>query len=591
MLNTETIAVNGTSVHRRKPSSDEDDNTIVFPSVSPPKPQVIEPPAKVNGDVSSPAISPTSTSSGHDVGQDIPMVNGHSSGDHPDPSPVVERSRVFSTPSQSFHQSIFPTSHSHPPQPPSAGPYRTTFSLSHPQPPPSSVLNGTSTAHILPPNGRHHHQAPHMRQSLSLPSHSSHGRTRSVSGPFSPSSPSPLSVSFPPSTSSPASLPPKPNTPSSFRFPSTPGPDLHDPFQAARAAGGLNGLPPSSSAQTTNHNRRHSRLHSRNLSIFFPRPGSLPSTSIAEDGAQEVDFASESSFSGSAGGEGTGSLVSEVSSPAAGQRTFKEGFTFGSRPPAMSLPSGSLSPSASSSSSFNGHPMPGLGHAHGHGSNSSSSGMGASKRGHHHKHSLSHNFFSFLEPGEDLHTTPAPMPVSPWNPISPFPGTPPPDKDKDKDHKHDHEHGHGHSHGHDHDDACDHSHSHTHSHSHEGHSHDHEREHDHHGHSHSHTDHDSHSHSHSHSHSQPRSHSLHKPSNIGIIRANPQISPISVIMTCWQFILGAALWVSGQQIGSLGCTGLGYWVVFDAFGVALGRVLPSYLARPGVRDEKRRMYG
>jgi hypothetical protein len=44
--------------------------------------------------------------------------------------------------------------------------------------------------------------------------------------------------------------------------------------------------PPSPSAST--HSRRHSRLHSRNLSIFFPRPGSLPHSAIAEDGAQEL---------------------------------------------------------------------------------------------------------------------------------------------------------------------------------------------------------------------------------------------------------------------------------------------------------------
>ncbi|OBZ78830.1 hypothetical protein A0H81_00365 [Grifola frondosa] len=37
------------------------------------------------------------------------------------------------------------------------------------------------------------------------------------------------------------------------------------------------------------------------------------------------------------------------------------------------------------------------------------------------------------------------------------------------------------------------------------------------------------------------------------------------------------LWVAGEQVGSLACTGLGYWV-FDVFGVALGHVLLGYLA-------------
>ena len=110
-----------------------------------------------------------------------------------------------------------------------------------------------------------------------------------------------------------------------------------------------------------------------------------------------------------------------------------EGVLWIYRAPPRAQPSGT-----SSSSSFNGHPMPGLGHPHGHGSNSSASGMGASRRGHHHKHSLSHNFFSFLEPGtggpqtsrseQELYTQPTPNPMSPWNPISPFPksaGLPP----------------------------------------------------------------------------------------------------------------------------------------------------------------------
>ena len=53
-------------------------------------------------------------------------------------------------------------------------------------------------------------------------------------------------------------------------------------------------------------------------------------------------------------------------------------------------------------------------------------------------------------------------------------------------------------------------------------------------------------------------------------------APLSVSFL--QFTLGASLWVCGQQIGSLACTGLGYWVVFDAFGVMLGEVVPVWLA-------------
>ena len=46
-----------------------------------------------------------------------------------------------------------------------------------------------------------------------------------------------------------------------------------------------------------------------------------------------------------------------------------------------------------------------------------------------------------------------------------------------------------------------------------------------------------------------------------------------------QFFLGALVWVEGQKSGSLSCTGLGYWVVFDAFGVILAKVLPRVLSR------------
>ena len=62
-------------------------------------------------------------------------------------------------------------------------------------------------------------------------------------------------------------------------------------------------------------------------------------------------------------------------------------------------------------------------------------------------------------------------------------------------------------------------------------------------------------------------------------------------MGAWQFALGAWLWITGQQVGSLSCTGLGYWVVFDAFGVALGHILPNYLARVSMRSDSRRPYG
>jgi len=52
-----------------------------------------------------------------------------------------------------------------------------------------------------------------------------------------------------------------------------------------------------------------------------------------------------------------------------------------------------------------------------------------------------------------------------------------------------------------------------------------------------------------------------------------------------QFLLGTWLWC-GQHIGSLACMGLGYWLVFNAFGVGLGSVLPSWLGFSLGQSEK-----
>ncbi|KAI0043057.1 hypothetical protein FA95DRAFT_1499203 [Auriscalpium vulgare] len=243
-------------------------------------------------------------------------------------------------------------------------------------------------------------------------------------------------------------------------------------------------LPPSSSAA---HSRRHSRLHSRNLSIFFPRPGSLPHSSIAEDGTQELDYSNPPATA----------PVTLMPSPKLG-----ENFTFGRRPPA-------------SAGLTEGTPgVPGA------------NGAKGSRRGHHHKHSLSHNFFSFLEPGSDLHSQPTPTPVSPWNPISPFPQSADPTTT---------------------------------------------------------------------SFPLARLASPTSPQAEDVPFALPanggSMEAAAAAVSVAQFALGAWLWVSGQQVGSLACTGLGYWAVFDALGVAVARVLPAYLRKPTSQSRSRRPYG
>ncbi|KAI0074357.1 hypothetical protein K474DRAFT_1774086 [Panus rudis PR-1116 ss-1] len=486
------IAINvndGSSrMHRRKSSKDEDDNLVV---TSGDAPEQSVPAQEVYTFVASSSAPDSSLMSAIESG-----LNGHGSngfglnGDAMPEGTHPTRSRVNSTPS--IPPEHLPPSHSHPP---SAGPYRTSFSI----PPRSPAYSGS---HLQPPAGRYQHQAPAMRQSLSLPSHtSSHSRTRSVSGPFTPATPSPLSSSFPSSSSSP--FPSKPVSPTMYRFPgSSTESDLHvGGHKRVPSYSASNGITPSTSSSSTSSNpRRHSRLHSRNLSIFFPKPGSLPSTSIAEDGAQEVDFPPSNS-------EDLGVLIPAMSSPAAGQRTFREGFRFGSRPVDSEADDGQSPPGEGGTSR-------------------------RSRRGHHHKHSLSHNFFSFLEPGEELVTNPTPTPVSPWNPGSQFPKSPGVDSDASSSNPDPRP-------------------------------------------------------------ISPESHPIHLHSQdpIGTIRADPDISPIALAMTVLQFSLGAALWVSGQHIGSLACTGLGYWVVFDSFGVALRKVIPSWLAKPHMKDPLKRPFG
>lgn len=318
-----------------------------------------------------------------------------------------------------------------PNQPPSAGPYQTNFAL-----PPRTPTYGQ------------------------LPGSPGHARTFSASSPYSPPMPSPLSFSFP------RDEPKPPPIPSSSSLP------------APTTSIDRERTPPPPS---TSHNRRHSRLHSRNLSVFFPRPGTLPATAIAEDGSQEVEIPAYSDIPAA---DSSVSLRKQRPKTPLGQ-----GFTFGAKPP----------PGHNASDA----PVPPL--------------MGkTTRRGHHHKHSMSHNFFSFLEPGADLAppeqllTQPTPSPVSQWSaPVTPVQ-------------------------------------------------------------------------------SQTRATSPHE-----YDEEEERNTPIGAIpLTLLQFTLGGWLWVCGQQIGSLSTAGVGYWIVFDSLGLALGSILPGYLrSMESKATRSRRPYG
>ncbi|KAK7446720.1 hypothetical protein VKT23_014415 [Stygiomarasmius scandens] len=370
------------------------------------------------------------------------------------PFPPPPRSRVNSTPSQPAQK---------PPSVPgstnSAGPYKTSF-RGHAYRP-TSLIGGSGSP---------------LRPSFSASSSlgvNGHSRTRSISTPYSPPLPSPLSFSFPADVQS-----PNHPIPSSASAPET-----------SLAA-----------ASQPKHNRRHSRLHSRNLSIFFPRPGSLPQNTIAEDGSQEIEIkVDEEAPAPEASIPSAGSSINfpRATRPAP-PTPLGAGFTFGGRAPKSS---GGISPTP-----------PPLG---------PSSSSTSTRRGHHHKHSLSHNFFSFMEPQPtSLQTQPTPTPVSPWSPdqhpasISPAPSV-----------------------------------------------------------------------------SESAYSDAHVPGQD--IAESVDMAPGAVAWTVTQFMLGAWMWVAGQQVGSLACTGVGYWVVFDSFGVGLGNVLPGWL-RTGSKNEQeklRRSYG
>lgn len=283
----------------------------------------------------------------------------------------------------------------------------------------------------------------------SSPFRASHGRVRSISsGPFMPPVPSPLA-----------------NT---FHVP------LH-PFEPAQLDDPPEGL--------RGHGRRHNRMHSRNLSIFFPRSHAT----ISEDLPADVESASNINSQSQIDLH----IPASQSEPLQIGHDHTASFSFGS--------SGSISKSNSAGA------VP---------------ASVTARRGHHHKHSLSHNFFSFLDPvrqsqpvtkPEELHTAPTPAPMSPWSSVSNVQG------------------GEGVS---------------------------------------------------------SRKIDLTTSTSSRSSSASPASSPspyynqfswnlskdglLARVACILQFCLGGLVWVRGQAIGSLACTGLGYWVVFDAFGIAAG---------------------
>ncbi|KAI0028760.1 hypothetical protein K488DRAFT_89423 [Vararia minispora EC-137] len=446
-------------MHRRK-SSREDDADDVLPAPSTTKPAPFAPSANANG-VSNLNGVPSSNGAVPARANDLDGVHNHA---HTNGHGHA-RTRTISTPPMLTVQ------------PPTATTPHFPYAL------PSPVRNVTHPSRT---------PASPLRASFSVPgAHPGHARTRSVSAfAHTPPSPSPLSASFPPIGPPPA--------PSSGTLTHAPSPQrTHQRASSYAPLYPTDVPPPRADAPPPAPNpgaaRRHARLHSRNLSVFFPRPGQTQT--IAEDDSPPVDAPRLNNAS------------PRLSNPTPPPR-LGEGFTFGGRPPPDALNAGAV-------------PL-----------DEQPAALRRSRRGHHHKHSLSHNFFSFLEPGVQR-----PRSVTPT-------------------------------------------------------------QHDPHDLHHAHDPHDPHLHVH-------RAPTPSSPSPISTASsastapfafasshtAHPSSTFFPTLASLTTLALGACVWLAGQQVGSLACTALGYWVVFDALGVGVKRVLRGWVERKGIEGVGKAGYG
>lgn len=138
--------------------------------------------------------------------------------------------------------------------------------------------------------------------------------------------------------------------------------DPQTPFTASLISS--NGRTPTIPAAGQQHQRKHSRIHERNLSAFFPRPGQAPGTGYGD--------------------------------------TYEDPNASPYQPPAVR----DMPPARDDATPED--------------------ARGKSRRGHHHRHSLSHNFAasSFLDPTSPTSDFSA-SPSSAYGPSSPFPMSPP----------------------------------------------------------------------------------------------------------------------------------------------------------------------
>ncbi|KAE9402764.1 hypothetical protein BT96DRAFT_990979 [Gymnopus androsaceus JB14] len=305
---------NTTQIHRRKSSQSDDENTLVIST----KPISNEPTTPISPlptrAAPPPPLSPLSPSQSHARAPTSPLppkeprIQAPRSRVHstPAPPPLMGHSRTMSIslPSPRSPNGSAPGSAGYGPASGSAGPYRTSFITLRPR---------------------------------AFP-------TRSISTPYSPPLPSPLSFSFPADAQS------HPRSPNGLT------PSVSAPENASSAAADAE----RERQGRQKHARHHSRLQSRNLSIFFPRPGSLPaSNTISEDGSQELEFPSSSDMeampipsAGSSVSFPSGRrMTTSLQNGKSAENSLGAGFTFGGRSPSISGPTPPLMSNGPSSAS------------------------------------------------------------------------------------------------------------------------------------------------------------------------------------------------------------------------------------------------
>ncbi|KAG8872361.1 hypothetical protein FRB97_007704 [Tulasnella sp. 331] len=362
----------------------------------------------------------------------------------------------------------------YPDLPLSASPYRSGFNLNGiPESSVAGAPNGTAT------NGYHARNLRHSRSQSGMITTSNLSSSPWQSYELSPTM----------SNYSPLSQPrsPRNSVPSSPLFP------VNEDCSP-------NGFPGTSTNLSTppDSSHRHSRIHSRNLSIFFPRPGdgspNNEDTIAEDDDGQEIEYDDERQN----GNDIPDILIptSSGSSDANSRGAMSKGFSFGTKDPNGMAP---VSPRLINSNK-------------------------PKRRGHHHKHSLSHNFFSFMDPTSSIIpqnynspqqsasglyvSTPNLSPVQNGDVrILPTPSTTHFPASKTQHHFVDPTPG------------------------------------------------------------SSVSTITAKTTTKGTVTAG--VLGRAKLFAAIQFVLGAWLWAEGQRQGTLACTGLGYWIVFDAAGVWL----------------------